>query len=84
MEEHRHPVVVEVAGERQHLVPAAAEVEELADQCSLGALAVPGAEEVDQCLPAAGEEEGEQCSLAEVEGVEGDRLWTVEAAVGCL
>lgn len=85
VEEQQHLVVVEAAGERQHPVPAAAEVEELVGQYSLGALAVPAAEEVDQCLPAVGgAEEGGQCSLAEVEGVEGDRSWRVEAAVGCL
>lgn len=74
VEAHQHPVVVvEAAGERQRQrqVPAAVEVEELADRCMLAA-------------PAAAEGEGEQCSLAEVEDVEEDRLWRVEAAVGWL
>ena len=35
-------------------------------------------------LAAPAEGEGEQCSLAEVEDVEEDRLWRVEAAVGWL
>jgi hypothetical protein len=85
VEEHQHPVVVEEeAGERQRQVPAVVEVEELADRCSLGALAVLVAAEVGQCSPAAGAEEGEHCSLAGAEDVEEDRLWRVEAAVGCL
>ena len=72
VEAHQYPVVVEeAAGERQRQrqrqVPAAVEVEELADRCLLAA-------------PVAEEGEGEQCSLAEVEDVEEDRLWKVEAA----
>lgn len=68
-EAHQHSVVVEAAGElqRRRQVPAVVEAEELADRCLLAA-------------PVAEEGEGEQCSLAEVEDVEEDRLWKVEAA----
>lgn len=67
-EAHQHPVVVGAVGkhQRQRQVPAAVEVEELADRYLLAA-------------PAEGE--GEQCSLAAVEDVEEDRLWRVKAAV---